>query len=266
VILIAALLVMLFLIVFSTWTLFRQFNEIAKFTGEKQEMVPVAPLEGREGEINALAEKVEIFRQRLAEEKEAELSLTPEEMNLAIAVWEPFRELRGTFHVLSVEDGKLHIAISFPLNGKPRLAREGEEGWMVSDPRYLQATMIAEPAMSQREVVLRIQDLVVPGAEVPREFIEQMSPYRITERYLLDPDIGPPMAKLSRVEVRDGAVWLIRVPGQVVEGSIDDDAVDAARNKLFTVLGVAASLFLVVAGIIVFVGLRARSHGGGGRG
>lgn len=265
VILIAALLVMVFLIVFSTWTLFRQFNEIARFTGEKQELVPVELLDGREVEINALSEKVEVFRQRLAGEEEVNLSLTPEEMNLAIALWEPFRELRGTFHVLSAEDGKLQIAISFPLNGKPRMARDGEEGWVVSDPRYLQATMIAEPAMSQREVVLRIEDLEVPGADVPREFVEQMSPYRITERYLTDPVLGPAMAKLTRVEVRDGAVWLTRVPGQTVEGEIDDKTVDAARNKLFTVLGIAASLFLVVAGIIVFMGLRARSNGGGGR-
>lgn len=120
--------------------------------------------------------------------------------------------------------------------------------------------------MSQREVVLRIQDLAVPGAEVPREFIEQMSPYRITERYLTDPVLGPAMAKLTRVEVRDGAVWFTRVPGQEVKGSIDDKTVDASRNRLFTVLGVAASLFLMVAGIIVFVGLRARSDGGGGQG
>jgi hypothetical protein len=266
VIFIAAFLVMVFLVVFSTWTLFRQFNEIAKFTSGEQEMVPVVSVEGREREINALSEKVEVFRQRLAEHENAEMSLTPEEVNLAIALWEPFRELRGTFQVLKAEEGKLHIGISFPLNGKPRLARDGEEGWMVSDPRYLQATMIAEPVMSQREVVLRLHDLVVPGAEVPRQFIEQMSPYRITERYQADPDIGPLMAKLSRVEVRDGALSLIRVPGEGVKGSIDDEAVDAGRNKLFTVLGVAASLFLIVAGIIIFVGFRARSNGGRGRG
>lgn len=265
-ILIAALLVMVFLIVFSTWTLFRQFNEIAKFTAEKQELVPLTSLDGREGDINALSEKVEVFRQHLASEEEASLSLTPEELNLAIAMWEPFIELRGTFQVLSAQDGKLQIAISFPLNGKPRMARGGEEGWMVSDPRYLQATMIAEPAMSQREIVLRLHELVVPGRDVPREFIELMSPYRITERYLADPVLGPAMAKLTKVEVRDGAVWFTRVPGQVVEGTIDEQTVDASRNRLFTVLGIAASLFLVVAGIIVFLGLRARTNGGEGRG
>lgn len=258
-ILIAALLVVVFLIVFSTWTLFRQFNEIARFTEEKQKLVPVASLEGQEARINKLAEKIEVFRQSLAGDQRAELSLTPEEINLAIALWEPFRELRGTFQVLAVQDGKLHIAISFPLNGRPRLTRDGEDGFMVADPRYLQATMIAEPAMSQREIILRIHDLVVPGAQVPREFIEQMSPYRITERYLTDPVLGPAMGKLTRVETRDGAIHLMRVPGEMVEGTIDNQTVDSGRNKLFTFLGIAASLFLMIAGLIVFLGLRARA-------
>lgn len=261
-ILIAALLVMVFLIVFSTWTLFRQFNEIARFTAEKQQLVAVTPLEGNETAINALAEKVEVFRQQLAGENEAALTLTPDEINLAIALWEPFRDLRGTFRVESIKDDALHIAISFPLNGKPRIAREGEQGWMVSDPRYLQATMIAEPAVSQREVILRIRDLVVPGATVPREFTEQMSPYRVTERYLVDPVLGPAMAQLTKVEIRDGTLQLIRIPGQKAEGTIDNPTVDAGRNKLFTFLGFAASLFLVIAGLIVFVGLRARAKSG----
>ena len=264
-ILVVALLVMVFLIVFSTWTLFRQFDEIVKFTKEKQEMVPVASLEGREAGINGLAEKVEVFRQRLVADEAAEMALSVDEINLAIALWEPLAELRGTFHVVKAEGGKLHIDISFPLNGKPRLARDGEDGWMVSDPRYLQATMIAEPAMSQREIVLRIEELVVPGVEVPREFVEQMSPYRITERYLADPELGPLMGKLSRVEVVDGALRLIRVPGQAVEGTIEDDEVDAAGGKLFTVLAVAASVFLIVAGMVVFFGLRSRG-GSVGRG
>ena len=70
------------------------------------------------------------------------------------------------------------------------------------------------------------------------------------------------MGKLSRVEVRDGALWLARVPGQVVEGTIADEKVDDAQGKLFTVLGAAACLFLIVAGMIVFFGLRARAGAG----
>ena len=46
-ILIAALAVMVFLIGFSVLTLFRQFNEIAKFTGEKPIPIEISSIEGK---------------------------------------------------------------------------------------------------------------------------------------------------------------------------------------------------------------------------
>jgi len=61
-ILTVALLVMVFLIVFSVVVLFRQFGEIEKFTAEEPERLQVVGLEDREEYLNALAEKVEGFR------------------------------------------------------------------------------------------------------------------------------------------------------------------------------------------------------------
>lgn len=258
-ILIAALLVMVFLVVFSTFTLFRQFNEIAKFTAEKPAPVEISPVENREADLNALAERMETFRQSLAGNSESSLALTPDDLNLAIAAYEPFKDLRGTFRVISAEGETLRIAISFPLNGKPRLTREGESGLVTSDQRFLNATLVARPGLLKREIVLKLDDIEVPGARVPREFIEQMSPYRITERYLADPTLGPAMAGLTRVAVADGRLVLTRVPGETPADVIGKDQVDSARGRLFTVLGVAACVFLVFAGLIVFLGLRAKA-------
>lgn len=258
-ILIAALLVMVFLIGFSTVTLFRQFNEIAKFTGEKPAPVEVSSLDDKESVLNELAERLESFRQQLDGGKEATLALTADEMNLAIAAYEPFKDLRGTFRIVAIEGDALRIAISFPLNGKPRLARRGEDGWITSDNRYLNGTLIARPALLKHEVVLRISELQVPGAAVPKEFVEQMSPYRITERYLTDPVLGPAMAKLTRVGIADGKLILTRVPGEAPADEIGKDQVDHASNRFFIILGIAACVFLLFAGGVVFLGLRAKS-------
>ena len=65
-ILIAALAVMVFLIGFSVLTLFRQFNEIAKFTDDKPVAIEISSLENKEPELNDLAERIEAFRQQLA--------------------------------------------------------------------------------------------------------------------------------------------------------------------------------------------------------
>ena len=259
VIMIIALLVMVFLVVFSAVTLFRQYNEIAKFTEEKPAPLAVSPLENREADLNSLSERIETFRQNLTETPEASLALTPEEMNLAIAAYEPLKDLQGTFRILSIDGDTLRIGISFQLNGKPRRTREGEKGWITSDPRYLNGTLVARPGLLKREVVLKIENIEVPGAVVPREFIEQMSPYRITERYLNDTVIGPAMANLTHVGITDGKVVFSRVPGETPADLITNDQVDTASRRLFTLLGIAACAFLLCAGIIVFFGLRAKA-------
>lgn len=260
-ILIAAVLVMVFLVAFSVVTLFRQFNEISKFTGGKPVLLEISQIEDQEPALNDLAVRLETFRQQLTGEGEAALSLSPADINLAIAAYEPFKDLRGTFRVIGAEEGVLRIAISFPLNGKPRLTRENEDGWITSDPRFLNATLVARPALLKRELVLKLDDIEVPGASVPREFIEQMSPYRIAERYLPHPVLGPAMAQLTSLDVADGHLRLLRKPGETPADVFSDDQVDAAGNRFFLILGGAASLFLVFAGIIIFIGLRGKRQG-----
>lgn len=257
-ILIAALLVMVFLIGFSVFTLFRQFGEIEKFTAENPVAIEIDPLDGREAELNRLAERLETFRQALGGEEAAKLALDADDLNLAIAAYEPLEELRGTFRVREIGADDMRIAISFPLNGKPRLTRDGEDGMVTSDRRYLNGELVARPGLLSHEVVLQIERIEVPGATVPDEFTGQMSPYRITERYVTDQVLGPLMAKLTTVSLADGAVVFESTPGELPADIIGPEKVDAARNRLLTVLGLAACLFLLVAGIIVFLGLKAK--------
>lgn len=255
-ILVIALCVVVFLVFFSTWVLFRQFDEIVKFTEGQQTKVPLVVVADRSDDLRDLNRRVSDFREKLRGDQAVELELSPDDMNLAIAAWQPLQELRETFFVEAFEEGQMVISISFPMNGKPRFARDDEPGWVVSDSRYLEGTMIATPSVSGNEVVLRIKSLVVTDSKVPQEFLEQMSPYRITERYVSDPAIGPEMAQLTRVEIRNGRLVLIRDPAQKKHGYIDDETVDSSKNRFMLWFGVAACLFLIVAGLIVFAGLR----------
>jgi hypothetical protein len=259
-ILVTAFLVMVFLVIFSVVTLFRQFAEIEQFTAQKPLEIEVSTLENREEELNRLAERVERFRQQLADDADGSLALTPEEINLAIAAYAPFKDLRGTLRVMEAVDGALRIAISFPLNGKPRLTRDDEGGWITSDARYLNGTLVARPALLKREPVLRIDAIEVSGASVPVEFIEHMSPYRLAERYLKHPALGPAMAKLTRVEVDNGQLVFTRVAGETPEDIISEAEVNRAGSRFFTILGVAASLFLAFAATVILLGLRARAR------
>ncbi len=247
-----------FFLGFSVYTLFRQFGEIEKFTSEKPVPVLVAKVEDQDAQVNRLAEKVEDFRQTLAGEESASLALSPEEMNLAIATYDAFKELRGTFQILEMKDGVARIAICFPLNGRPRLGGGQGRGWLSSDPRYLNGVMVARPELAKRELVLRIDAIEVPGAKVPVEFVERMSPYRITERYTTDPVLGPALAALTSVEIADGKMVLGRVKGSVREDFVTPAQVDSAAGRLFRFMAIGACAFLAFVAVVLLIGLRAK--------
>lgn len=259
-ILVVALLVMVFLIVFSVFTLYRQYEEIVKFTEDRPVVVETLPLEGREAEINAFSERLERFRQQLDDQLEARLELSPADINLAIAAYEAFSELRGTFRVESIAEGVMRMELSYPLNGVPRLSREGEGGFFTSDPRYLNGVMVARPVLSAGQIILMLDDIEVDKAEVPDEFIQQMSPYRLTERYMEHPTLGPVMAKLTGVDTVDGRLVLSRIPGKAPAEAISEQEVNRGVSRFLMVFGGAASLFLLFVGVMIFVGIRAKSR------
>ncbi|MBC7978947.1 MAG: hypothetical protein H7Y36_00110, partial [Armatimonadetes bacterium] len=150
----------------------------------------------------------------------------------------------------------VRLSISFQLNGKPRLAKKGEVGWMGSDPRYLSGTLVAEPGLMSREVILQIRDIIVPGKKVPVEFIERMSPYRIAERYVGSEGIGTTMAKLTKVEIGEGVIRFHKTAGEEPEDAVTNAEVDSASRRFFSVLAIAACIFPLIVGIILFVGMR----------
>ena len=204
---------------------------------------------------------MEAFRQSLDREGDTKLELTTDDLNLAIAAYEPLKELRGTFRIRELHaDGKLIADISFPMNGKPRRTRDGEPGVFTTDPRYLNGTLVARPELAQGEVVFRIDSLDIPGAAVPEPFLKQMSPYRITERYKEDTTIGPAMKKLTGLELADGKVILRKKAGELAPQVITRDQVDFASTRLFKALGIAAAVFLCIVGLLLFIGLRAKAR------
>jgi hypothetical protein len=188
------------------------------------------------------------------------MELTAEEMNLAIAAYESFKDLRGKFRVTSISQKEIRLEISFQLNGKPRMAKEGEGGWIASDPRYLNGTMIAKPALLNKEIVLQISEIEVPGKKVAEGFLGQMSPYRIAERYAGKEGIGGVMSELTSVELGEGAVRFVKIAGEKPKDTITNSQVDTASHRLFTFFAIAACLFLLFVAVVIFVGLRLKKR------
>ncbi len=257
---ITVLLVVIFLIIFSVVVLFRQFNEIAKFTETKPVKVQVDTILDREAELNGLAHKIERFRMDVMDGKSAVLEMNSNELNLAIAAYDAFKDLRGNIRVGEITGEQMKLDISFELNGKPRIGKKGESGWVASDSRYLNGVMTASPGLLNKEVVLRVEDIDVSHAPVPREFVEGFPPYRIASTYVGKSEIGKVMEALTNVELGDGVIRFVREEGEIPKDTVTKAEVDQSSQRLFTFLGIAASIFLFLVAVIIFVGVRAKKR------
>lgn len=239
-IVIVAVLVMVFLIGFVIWNLFKLDSEISKFTTGAPEPTPLPDLVANAAAFNDFQSKLELFRNAHGREEVASLKLSPEDINLAIATYDEFKDLRQTFSVTAIEDGKIHAAISFPLRGKP----------MSEELRYLNGTMVATPELAGDEIILNIETILVPGKEVPDGFIGQMSPYRFTQRYLEHKTLGPWMKRLTNLTVQGELVVLTITPAEARAEALPKNLTPFLK-RAGLLLGGIVVLFLVLVVILV---------------
>ena len=68
------------------------------------------------------------------------------------------------------------------------------------------------------------------------------------------------MRQLTQVKTEEGILVMARVPGETSADAITDEQVDAAGSRFFMVFGGACCLFLIFAGVMIFVGLRAKGR------
>lgn len=253
---------LLFLIGFSIWVPIRQGKEIVKFTKEEPIPVEVEDIPSREIDVRNLVERLEVFRSDLSDnETEAEIALSADDINLAIAHFDALKELRGTFRVTSISDEALNVDICYQLNGPPRLAKDGEDGPITSDPRYLVAKMKATPQLGSRELALRVDGLDADGADIPDGFMGHFSTLRIFDqtRTELPEDnelIANVMAQLTKAQIDGDKLVLARIPGDPIPDVVTDDQFLGSGGKIAKFLGAAMIGFLVLAGIMLFLGYR----------
>ena len=245
----AAILSMLFLVGFVIWNLFKLDSEISKFTSDEAIPTPVSSLLDNTKSLNTLEAKFNNFETTAAKgTEEVALSLSAEEINLAIAAYEPFESLRKTFWVKEIKDGRLHIQISYPMRGKP----------MSDEFRYLNGTQVALPKLLDGEIILQIEQVLVTDATVPKGFLGQLSPHRITAPYKEHEVLGPWMAKLTTVTIVGDQIVLTLNP--LVERAPQGDATDMPTAIRRSLLLFGSLLGLLVITLALFFFLRAKKR------
>jgi hypothetical protein len=235
-----------FLVVFVIWNLFKLDKEIAKFTTDEAIPTPTPDLVEELTAYNDFKSRLQLFKDAEGNGEDAALELSPHDINLAIASFDELSELRHTFSVVEIVEDKVHIAISFPLRGKP----------LSETVRYLNGTMITTPSLSGDEIILEVDRIDVPGAVVPDGFIGQLSPYRLSQRYLEDEFLGPWMKRLTEVTVKDGKVVLTVIAAQADEEELPAD-VSPYINRFLIVSAASAAGFIA---LVAFIGFLTRKR------
>lgn len=250
IIMIVALSSLAFLIGFGVWSLFKQHREIAKFTSTSPQEIPLPDLEANAAAMIQLNASLETFRTEAGNERTASLRLSPEGINLALAAFEDFGELRKTFSVKKITSDEVHIEISFKMRGSPLNSE---------DYRYLNGTMITKPELSGGEIFFNVDRIEVPGKSVPEGFIGVFSPYRPAQVYLADEDgAGPWMRKLTSLVLEDGFINLTIEPSDVPPES-EPEEIEFGHILRAVILFAAVLLAFVATAIFAFKRSRARS-------
>ncbi|NNC87310.1 MAG: hypothetical protein HKN82_02490 [Akkermansiaceae bacterium] len=231
----AGIVSMLFLVGYVIWVLFKLDEEIAKFTNDTPRELPVPELVDNAAALNALKAKLDTFALDAEKGEPASLALTAAEINLAIAAFPRFEDLRGSFHVDRIEAGRLRASVSYRMNGRP----------LSGEFRYLNGTLVTLPKLAGGEIILEIDQILVPGSTVPEGFIGQMSPHRITNRYLEDPVLGPYMNRLTAAAIDDGRFVLTITPG-VTPPDAEPESLRPYAKRTLILFGLIATIFVVV--------------------
>ncbi len=250
IIMIVALSSLAFLIGFGVWSLFKQHREIAKFTSTSPQQSPLPDLEANAAAMIQLNASLETFRTEAGNDRTASLRLSPEGINLALAAFEDFGELRKTFSVKKITSDEVHIEISFKMRGSPLNSE---------DYRYLNGTMITKPELSGGEIFFNVDRIEVPGKSVPEGFIGVFSPYRPAQVYLADEDgAGPWMRKLTSLVLEDGFINLTIEPSDAPPES-EPEEIEFGHILRAVILFAAVLLAFVATAIFAFKRSRARS-------
>lgn len=235
-------LIMIGLVGWTLYTLNFQAKAIAGFTDETPKPTPLAPTTDTAA-IGELETKLRAFSTAVQAGESTTLTLTTDDLNLAIATYDRLEELRETFYVQELRaDGSMLIQISFPLGKAPFKDRIN----------ILNGTMEARPLLIDGEPILRVEKITPSRGEVPAPFLEHFSPYRLFERYMEDDQIlSPILAQMDSLEIKSTQLIITADPDAAPVEVSEDEFKDGAKRTLLLFMSISSIVLMLVVIAIV---------------
>lgn len=238
------------MISFTFWIGTRIESTIQGFTQENPKPIEQVDLTGKESQQVTLKNNLMGFRHKIEAEKPGEISLSAEDLNLAIATFDILKPQRGSLYVTSISDEGIRAEISNPINSKMSNIISQEKTF-----RHLNGTIFIQSELVDGAVFPRITSIKPDGGgSVPDEFRQQISKTLLAP-FKDDKEIGPLFTRISSVEIKDNTILLKTEPGKEQSDALPTDT-KPVFERFMKGFAIVAVVFLAIITAIIILSRR----------
>lgn len=196
---------------------------------------------------DAVRSKFTQFAEQVRKGEVSQLSLSVEEINLAISSYEKLKEFRGTLYLTGTETMQIDGKNVEVLSGMTSLA---VRGGMFEENRYIHGTVKIKPTITDRAFFPQFLSLKTNNGEEIPEFLRQETNKGMVSSYKTDPDIADVFLKLTKAEIQNGQLVITSDPkaDPPQEGNTE-----SGLHNLLTGLSIFGILFFVIFSTFFFV-------------
>ncbi len=166
------------------------------FTSTTQAEVSV--IESSQDEYEEIKERVSEFLKAVEEDRNAELSLTAQEINTLIARSPELAEFTGRAYV-RIEGDEISVDAALPLDKIPSLGG-----------RYLNGTIGIKVSLQSGILVISPETVVVGGQPLPEDIMNELRRINLVEKLYEDKEKIELIKKFKRIEVTDGKIVIVK--------------------------------------------------------
>jgi len=254
-ILIVMALVILVLISSAGYFLKKQTNAYKTFTEEIANPAPIADPKAHETEFNSLVNRLRHFDHEVSNDRAAQLSLSAQDLNLAIAHFEILKSYRGQFHFEKITPTDISGTIHLPFNSTAKLPNFVRSSLKIeSRENNLNGTFTGTPLLTDGKLILNVSEITPSKGEVPEELLSGISRFLISgelEQKAEDdpeniPELLKVLRKLTSIEMSNDSLVFLYSPDSRPPSVKEESDAMATKAKHLVALGAVIFILTMI--------------------
>ena len=254
-ILIVMAVVILVLISSAAYFLKKQTDAYKTFTDEEARPAPVADPKAHESEFNSLVNRLRHFDHEVNNGRAAELALSAQDLNLAIAHFDVLKSYRGQFHFEKITGTNISGTIHLPFNSTSELPGFVRSSLGIeSRENNLNGTFTGTPLLTDGKLILNVSEITPSKGEIPEELLSGISRFLISgelEQKAEDdpkniPELLKTLRKLTSIELREESLIFSYTPDSKPPSVKEESDAMATKAKQLVALGAVIFILTMI--------------------